>query len=89
MRDTKLTQRSRALTILSEPPAYEPENLTPEQLAALSGYALQTLSNWRCLGIGPRYIRVRGKKGEARFIRYPYRDWLKWAARHRVRASHR
>lgn len=47
-------------------------NLTPEQLAARLHLKPQTLANWRCIGLGPRFIKF-GKK-----VLYPIDEVEKW-----------
>lgn len=46
--------------------------ISPPQLCAHIGVQLQTLSNWRMLGRGPKYIRV------GRLIRYRMKDVEAW-----------
>ena len=36
------------------------EWLTPRQVAARLNVAVGTLANWRCQGIGPRYVKLTG-----------------------------
>lgn len=45
--------------------------LNEKQVSELTGLALSTLRNWRCLGKGPRYCRPGGSRsGGGRAIRY-------------------
>lgn len=37
------------------------KTLTPQQVAQVYGFPVQTLANWRWLGEGPSYIKI-GKK---------------------------
>lgn len=48
--------------------------LTPEQVSSRTGFAVQTLANWRVLGQGPRYFRV------SRMVRYYSSDVADWLA---------
>ncbi len=46
--------------------------LTPKEVSSGLGLALGTLNNWRCLGTGPKYIKIGGR------VRYPVRDLTSW-----------
>jgi len=49
-----------------------------KEVAALIGFAVQSLRNWRFLGRGPSYIK-RGRS-----VRYRLKDVLDWMETHRV-----
>jgi len=44
--------------------------LDDHEVARLLSVAVATLRNWRCLGRGPRYVRL----GESRMVRYKRAD---------------
>ena len=48
-----------------------PRYLNEKQVAILTGFAVQTLRNWRSRGIGPVYCKVNNTA-----VRYPWRDTL-------------
>ncbi len=47
--------------------------LTADEAAQRVGRAVHTLSNWRSLGIGPRFVRYRGRQPL-----YPVADLDEW-----------
>ena len=47
--------------------------------AEILGLSVITLRNWRCLGKGPRYLKLNG-----RAIRYRVSDLLAWAEQYTV-----
>ncbi len=59
--------RTRELSPHSTEPLW-----TPEQLAEYLGRPEKTLSNWRHLGLGPRYVKL------GRAIRYRHGDVDRW-----------
>ncbi len=42
----------------TQPKGTKPMYLTEHQVAEMTGFALQTLRNWRFRGEGPRYLKV-------------------------------
>lgn len=63
---------------------FEPEPLTPEQLAdRWRGFVTPgTLRNWRSQGRGPQYFKLHGGK-----VRYPVRHVLSYEQTHTLRRS--
>lgn len=59
------------------PAAGDKEYLTPEELSARfrGRIAVRTLSNWRCLGTGPKFVKLGGR------ILYPLAEVEAWEAR--------
>lgn len=55
--------------------------LTPRQAGKIVGLDEDTLANWRCLRIGPTFVKYRGSRGA---VRYPMRALLKWRQAHQV-----
>jgi len=55
--------------------------LSEKQVSRLTGFALQTLRNWRSLGLGPPYVRIH------RSIRYPLADLLQFMEDHKVNTN--
>ena len=49
-----------------------------KEVAALIGFAVQSLRNWRFLDRGPRYVKM------GRSVRYRFKDVLDWMESHRV-----
>jgi hypothetical protein len=58
--------RERQSPIDDQPPR------TPGELSDFLGIPEHTLSQWRCWGKGPRWVRV------GRYVRYPRRDTQEW-----------
>ncbi len=54
--------------------------LNEYEVAALIGFAVQSLRNWRFLGRGPSYLKT------GRSVRYRLKDVLDWMEMHRVNA---
>ena len=52
--------------------------LNEKEVAAILGFSVQSLRNWRFLGRGPSYIKA------GRAVRYQLRDILIWMESHRV-----
>lgn len=48
------------------------------------GVAPGTLENWRCIGIGPRFIKTSGKKGR---VLYDPADIEAWKAKNRFQST--
>ena len=46
--------------------------LSTNQAAPLAGVKAKTLENWRCLGLGPKFVRV------GRLVRYDPEDIRIW-----------
>lgn len=67
---------------MSAESAPELELLTPQEVAALLGVSLDTVSQWRFRRTGPPFIRVGN-----RFVRYVRADVDAWLAKHRVPTS--
>ena len=55
--------------------------LTTPEAARLLGLSAQTLADWRCRGIGPRFCKL------GRAVRYSHRDLLAFAEASRVEPS--
>lgn len=57
-------------------PPQEITYLTPEEVSARfrGRVAVRTLSNWRCLGTGPKYCKIGGR------ILYPLHEIEAWEA---------
>lgn len=55
------------------PPEYLDQLLSEKAAAALLGYTIRALQNWRLRGGGPQYVKV-----SARSVRYRRRDLLDW-----------
>ncbi len=55
--------------------------LKPEEVAALTGFAVKSLANWRSRGFGPPFITVGGR------IRYMQNSTLDWLRSHRESRS--
>lgn len=55
--------------------------LTPREMSEWTGFAVQTLQNWRSQSRGPAYEKV------GRRILYPEGDALTWLAEHRVETT--
>ncbi len=58
------------------------EYLSEKQVSQRTGFALQTLRNWRFQGIGPRYAKVNG-----RAIRYKWADVVDYLERHTIQTE--
>jgi len=56
-----------------------PRYLTEKQVAVITGFAVQTLRNWRHRGVGPVYCKVNRAA-----IRYPWGDLLSYMDEQRV-----
>ena len=54
-------------------------HLNEYEVAALIGFAVPSLRNWRCLGKGPPYVKM------GRSVRYRLKDVLEWIESHRVK----
>jgi predicted DNA-binding transcriptional regulator AlpA len=52
--------------------------LNEKEVAALIGFAVQSLRNWRFLGREPGYIKM------GRSVRYQLKDVLEWMESHRI-----
>ena len=52
--------------------------LNEDEVAALIGFAVGSLRNWRFLGRGPSYVKM------GRSVRYQLRHVLDWMESHRV-----
>ncbi|MEV3847931.1 helix-turn-helix transcriptional regulator [Streptomyces microflavus] len=51
--------------------------LSPQETAALTKVAVQTLANWRAMKSGPRYTKLSsGKTGRIRYRRSDVLAWL-------------
>ncbi|MGW9460068.1 helix-turn-helix domain-containing protein [Streptomyces globisporus] len=51
--------------------------MTPAQVAAEYGIAVQTLANWRWQGIGPAYVKkTAGRGGRIAYRRTAIEAWL-------------
>ena len=61
---------------------HNPRYLTEKQVATITGFAVQTLRNWRSRGIGPTYCKVNNTA-----VRYPWRDVLDYMDSYRVSAQ--
>lgn len=59
--------------------------LTPNEVAALTGFAVSTLAHWRTagkgLGYGPPYVKKRGR------IRYPAQELESWMRAEGIRRT--
>jgi Helix-turn-helix domain len=55
--------------------------VTTAQAAPLMGLAVGTLENWRCLGIGPKFIKC------GRRVMYDPDDIAAWREKNRVRST--
>ena len=55
-----------------------PQYLDEKQAAKVLGFSRSSMSNWRCGGRGPRYVK-RGRS-----IRYLLSDLLEWMEQGRV-----
>ena len=54
--------------------------LTPWELSARTGIALQTLANWRVRRnygeeIGPKFVKVSGRGGQVRYMIQHVEEW--------------
>lgn len=58
---------------MSAPPDVEQRWVSPAEVVALTGYAEQTLQNWRSARTGPPFKKVNG-----RLIKYWLPDLVKW-----------
>jgi hypothetical protein len=61
-----------------------PRYLNEKQVATITGFAVQTLRNWRNRGIGPVYCKVND-----RAVRYPWRDTLDFMDAYKIKPQHR
>ena len=61
-----------------------PRYLTEKQVATITGFAVQTLRNWRHRGVGPVYCKVNNAA-----IRYPWGDLLSYMDQQKVGAAER
>lgn len=53
------------------------ELLSPQQVAEIYGFSVQTLANWRWQGTGPAYIKAhRGPGGRVYYRRADIEAWL-------------
>lgn len=52
--------------------------MKPEEAGALIGADAKTLSNWRHMGKGPRYVKM------GKFVRYWKSELLRWSKAHEV-----
>lgn len=59
-----------------------PRYLTEKQVAVVTGFAVQTLRNWRHRGVGPMYCKVNQAA-----IRYPWGDLLAYMDQQKVRTD--
>lgn len=67
-------------------PAYSGEIWrTPKEASRITGFAEQTLANWRCLRIGPPYEKVGN--GRAGRIRYPESGLIEWMRNQKASAA--
>jgi hypothetical protein len=58
------------------------ESLTKNDVAALLRLSVQTLARWRCLGIGPRYIKLGpGRTSPIRYSRAAVEAYLAASSR--------
>jgi len=53
--------------------------LTEREVAKLTGIAVQTLRNWRCMRVGPPYVKI------GRLVRYPKDELDKFMRRWVIR----
>lgn len=53
--------------------------ITEEQAAERIGFSTSTLRHWRCSGVGPSYVKIRGGR-----IRYRHIDLDEWIDSHLV-----
>lgn len=51
--------------------------ITPEQLAERLQVAPGTIANWRTRRVGPKYIRLAGKRGSVRYLLEDVEQWEK------------
>lgn len=56
--------------------------LNPTQAAVRLGLSPKTLANWRCLGDGPRFVKIRCGNGRGGVIRYDIREIERWVEEH-------
>jgi predicted DNA-binding transcriptional regulator AlpA len=54
-------------------------HLDEYEVAALPGFAVASLRNWRCQARGPSYVKM------GRSVRYRLKDVLEWIESHRVK----
>lgn len=46
-----------------------------KEIAKMTGINLCTLRNWRSRGIGPKFIKIGGKRGSVLYPLKEFRDW--------------
>lgn len=53
------------------------EYLTPREVEAEYGFKVQTLAQWRWMGLGPAYLKqTPGKGGRIKYKRASIQKWL-------------
>lgn len=65
-------QSHSAATILADQSYYD-SLIDEKQAAAMLGYTVRALQNWRVRGGGPKFVKV-----SARSVRYRRRDLIAW-----------
>jgi len=55
--------------------------INEREASRITGFALQTLRNYRAKGIGPVYCKI------GRSVRYPLTDLIRWLESHRIQTD--
>lgn len=61
--------------------------LTVAEAAVRLGLSVKTLANWRTAGVGPRFCKMRHKRGPAGAVRYDLRELARWIEQRSVSST--